>query len=447
MEPAFPYQVTGANWLAKDGRRGLGDSMGIGKSRQAIMAADKVGAERMIVVAPAGAHRVGVWQSEFKKWSTIRRRILKGKDTSGLVTWLKGKADVLLLSYEMAVRWSSRIEQARDLIDVIISDEAHNLKTATAQRTRQLLGTHCHGENGLYRWGVHVWPLSGTFIPNDPIDIWAWLRFLGGTSLSHSAFSARYFRKRVGAFSVAHTPRDESVNELRAAIRSVILKRTADEVGLQLPPMFNTTREIDGDSSEIVSFLRDFPGLDAAIYAAIEQGGLSSNFLDAPHIATLRRLIGQAKAAPYAEMVAEELHGGLDKIVIMGIHVDALQLIRSTLTAKGFDCVQVVGGGSDKNAFEANRRFAEDPNCRVFIGNLHAAGTALTLTAANHLDLVEQWWGPAVNAQAIKRVHRLTQQRNVFTRLISLRGSLDETVAKILERKIEAILKTEGRAA
>lgn len=436
----FPYQEVGAAWLSADSRRGLGDTMGIGKSAQAIRAMDDAGVERAVIVAPAGAHRVGVWKNEHAKFARQKRRLLKPRDINDVNLWLRGRADVLLLSYELATKWARHLEG--DLFDALVIDEAHYLKNPQAARTRAILGTHCDGANGLGRWAARVWPLSGTFGPNDPIDYWPWLRFLRATPLTLRHFKDRYFKVHQGAFSASHTPRPEYLDELKAVIRSVILRRTAEEVGLQLPPMWTTTREIDGDSAEIQAFLRQWPGLSEEIVDAIEQGGLS--FLDSQHVATLRRLIGEAKAPPYIEMIAEELANGLDKVVIMGVHVDALQMIRRELTARGFKGVQVVGGTSDTASAEAVRAFQNDADCRFFIGNLFSAGTALTLTAASHIDLFEQWWAPAVNAQALKRVHRISQTRAVHARLISLAGSLDETVAAILERKISALLKVEG---
>lgn len=437
----FPYQIEGADWLASHPRAGLGDEPGLGKSAQAIRAADKVGAERMIIIAPAGAHRVGVWANEHKKFSTRKRKLLKPRDITDLSLWTRGKVDVLLLSYELAAKWAKHLRG--DLIDAVVIDEAHYCKNPYAKRTRAILGTNCRGEDGLARWGVHVWPLSGTFAANDPIDYWPWLRFLGGTTLNLRPFTDRYFRSTMGTFNQQHSLRKETIPELRQAVQSVIKRRTLDDAGIQLPPIWTTTKEIDGDRAEVVGFMRQWPGLDDQIIEAIDKGGLS--FLDSQHVATLRRLIGEAKAPAYIELITEELNNGLDKIVVMGLHVGCLQMVRRSLESRGFKGVQIVGGVSDKQSAEADRAFREDPDCRFIIGNLQAAGTALTLTAADHIDLLEQWWSPAVNAQAIKRVHRISQTRPVHARLISLAGSFDERLTEILERKVASILKVEGK--
>ena len=277
--PLFPYQAEGAGYLSARERAGLFDEMGVGKTAQAIGALDRVAAQRIIVVCPAAVREV--WAGEFKKFSTYRRRIIKGRTVSDLGVWLKGKADVLLLSYEMAAKWAPKIEG--DLFDALVFDEAHYLKNPAAARTRAMLGTHCDGLKGMARWASRVWFLSGTPIPNDPVDIWPWMRFVGATTLTLTAFTNRYFKSSMGAFSARQTPRDDMVGELRHLIRQHSLRRTKDEAGLQIPPIWLTTQTVDGDTAEIRDLLRQWPGLEGAILEAIEQGGLS--FIEAQHIA------------------------------------------------------------------------------------------------------------------------------------------------------------------
>ncbi|MDE2471735.1 MAG: SWF/SNF helicase family protein, partial [Bradyrhizobium sp.] len=105
----------------------------------------------------------------------------------------------------------------------------------------------------------------------------------------------------------------------------------------------------------------------------------------------------------------------------------------------GIDCVLVNGSTSEADRVAAQERFRNDPTCRVFLANIRAAGTALTLTSAARLDMLESDWTPAANAQAIKRVHRISQTRSVRARLITLANSFDETVNKILAEKTAAI--------
>lgn len=441
----MPYQVQGADFLANRDRAGLHDEMGVGKTAQAIGALDRAGAFRIIIVCPAAVREV--WHGEFKKFARIPRKILKAKNIHDLGTWLKGRADVLLVSYELATKWAPEIERHGDLFDVLIFDEAHYLKTPTSQRTRAMLGTHCDGANGLARWAARVWFLTGTPMPNDPVDVWPWLRFVGGTTLGLGPFTARYFKSRMGTFSAKQTPRDEMIPELKMALDAFRLKRTKAQAGLQLPPIHLTTTTVDGDTREIVALLKEWPGLEQAILDAIEQGGLS--FLDAQHIATLRRLVGEAKAPAYSKLIAEELRSGRDKLVVFTWHTKAAEIITSHLAGEGLHATLVDGKTKELDRVAAVQSFQNDPDHRVFVGNIRAAGTGLTLTAASDLDMFESSWAPADNAQALMRVHRIGQSRNVRARFISLAGSIDEVVSETVARKTAAIASIEnyGEAA
>lgn len=440
----FPYQVEGAEYLAARSRAGLFDIMGLGKSSQAIGALDICDARRVLIVCPAAVREV--WVNEFKRFAKVKRRVLKCNTIHDLGYWLKGKADVLVISYERATIWHKHLQG--DFIDAIIFDECHYLKSATAKRTRHMLGTHCQGENGVARWGAKVWLMSGTPVPNDPIDIWPFLRFTGATTLNMAPFVARYFKVRATSFGTRQKMRDETAAELRDVVNAYSLRRTHEDVGNDIPPIFLTTVSIDGDTSEIMALLREHEGLEAAILDAVEQGGLS--FLDAQHIGTLRRLVGEAKAPAYAAMLIEEFRNGRGKTVIGGIHTEALATIKEALEAAGIKTVMVVGSTPETQRVEAVRAFQNDADCMAFVGNLRAAGTGITLISSADIDLFESSWAPADNAQFLYRVRRIGQTRNVRGRFIELANSIDQRVTTTVVEKTAAIAKleiTQGEAA
>jgi len=438
--PLLEYQHEGAAYLAARERAGLHDEMGVGKTATTIGALDRIDAKRVIVVAPAAVR--DVWIGEIKKFSRSKRRVIKGRSIHDLGYWLKGKADILVVSYELAARWAERIEEHCEILDAIIFDEAHYLKNPEAARTRAMLGTLCDGASGLARFGAHVWFLTGTPMPNDPVDIWSFLRFCGGTKMRLSPFTSRYFKSFQTTFSTRQRPRDEMLPELRQCIRAVSLRRTRDDVGLKLPPVFLTTVSVDGDTAEVRDLLLSYPGLTDTIIDAIERGGLS--FLDAQHIATLRRLIGEAKAPHYAKLIGEELQNGLDKLVVFGLHTRALEIVADYLKSLGVRVGMFTGSTSDAARVRLVKEFQEDKSLRVFIGNIRAAGTGLTLTESCHIDMLESSWSPADNAQALFRVSRIGQTRNVRARFISLADSVDELVEERVADKTAAILRVQG---
>ena len=434
MPELFDYQIKGAEFLAARERAGLFDDMGVGKSAQAIAALDRARLRRGLIICPAAVREV--WIGELRKFAKQPRKVMKGRNIQDLNLWLRGKLDVLILSYEMATSWGKRMEG--DLMDFIVFDEAHYLKSKSAARTRAMLGSECDGAYGLAKWAAHVWFLTGTPAPNDPSDAWSVMRFCKATPLTQRIFQDRYFTKRVGTYTTSHTIRESMLPELKQAIKSFSLRRTKREVGLQLPPIWLTTTTVDGDTAEIRGLLSKYPDLEKAIVEAVDKGGLS--FLDAQHIMTLRRLVGEAKAPAFVELLLEELRDGLDKVVVFGIHRRALDLIYNGLRRGGIEAVRLDGATSETERAKSVERF-QNGDARVFLGNIRAAGQGLTLTAAHDIIMFESDWSPAGNAQALMRCHRIGQTHSVHARFITLARSVDEVVSETVARKTASLIK------
>lgn len=440
--PLLPYQEQGAAYLAPRARAGLFDDMGVGKTAQAIRALDLRNATRGLVVCPAIGREN--WRKEFAKFARIPRRLCKGVADLDFQSWANGAFDTLITSYEMATRWAPAIRKMCDPLDFAILDEGHYLKSPATARARSLLGPEADGIGGLLQWCSVAWWLTGTPIPNDPLDIWTFLRTMGAMPLSREDFRQRYFTSRMGTYSARSTPKPAMLPELRALLGNNSLRRTAEEVGLQLPPLWITTSVVDGDTQAVRDLLLAHPGLSDAIVAALqgEDGSLSK--LDADHIATLRRLIGEAKAVPYAQSLVWDLQSGLDKMVVFGIHRDALALVHQVLRDNSIRSVLLRGGVSEEHQQAWCQEFQDDPDCRVLIANIRSAGTVLTFTASCFLDMLESDWAPYNNIQAIKRVHRMTQTRNVRARFIGLANSFDDTVNEIVAEKSRNIAAVQG---
>jgi len=441
MPELLPYQVYGANWLKDRYRAGLHDEMGIGKTATVIAAVEMKGARRGIVICPSGLR--ANWIGEYHKFGKTELRLCKARTIHDFVAWSRNRYDVLVVGYEMATKWRDAFNDLGEFLDFVIIDEAHYLKSPDAQRTKAIYGADMSGLGGIAQWGLHVYMLTGTPIPNDPIDIYSFLRFVNAMQLGKDAFLDRYFFSRAVTFGAVNTTKLEMIDELKALIENNALRRTHGDVGLQLPSIFLTDSLVDGDTDQIRRWFAEFgAGLSQVIVDAIEAGGLS--FLDADHIATLRRLVGVAKAVPYARMLYEELCFTTDKRVVYGIHTEALSHVHESLNAWGIQAVLFVGATSDYEREHAVYRFQNDPKTRVFIGNIRAAGTGHTLTAACEIDVMESDWSPAGNAQAIKRVHRIGQEKKVRARFITLANTIDEHVNAVVARKTAAIAQIEG---
>lgn len=442
MPELFPYQVEGAQWLSQRTRAGLHDEMGVGKTATTIRALDLIGAERGILIVPAMLRQN--WIEEFRRFSSRPGlRLCKGSNIHDYVAWAKGRFNFLITSYEQATNWKPLIDKNGEVLDAVVCDESHYLKNVSSKRTKAILGPDSTGHNGIMGWAVHGWSLTGTPIPNDPVDIYPFLRFTDCMPLSKDAFVKRYFKSTRTAHGSRQECKGDNLDELIYLINNNALRRTKNDIGLQLPPIFLTSLYVDGDSDAVRGLLSEHPGLEKAILQAVEEGGLS--FIDAQYVATLRRLVGAAKVVPYSRMLLEELNSGAtDKRVVFGIHRDALTGLRDYLLRKGVNCVLVNGDTPEAQRIAAVTAFQNDPDCRVFLGNIRAAGVGLTLTASCELDMLESDWTPAGNAQAIMRIHRIGQTRSVTARFITLADSIDEVVNHMVVRKTAAIAEIEG---
>jgi SNF2 family DNA or RNA helicase len=236
--------------------------------------------------------------------------------------------------------------------------------------------------------------------------------------------------------------KSERMAEFKTVLKSMMLRRKSEVVLKDLPPIWwqDTSIEVDNWSdTKHIEDPREKEAVDAILANALTNEDLSEKISSiAPHIASLRRLTGAAKAAPIATQIAGELaDDAYDKIVIFAYHTDAIQTLYDKL--KDFSPVVVAGGMPTAERQAAIDNFQTDPKVRVFIGQITACSTAITLTAANQVAFVEMDWLNSTNAQAAKRCHRIGQLKPVIVRVFSLANSVDEHVNKILARKARMI--------
>lgn len=431
----FPYQEDGARFLASRRRAGLFDKPRVGKTAQVIRALDLLGHGRGIIVCPAVAREN--WRREFARFELQKRRVSKGVSIHDFVAWANGVFDTLVTSYEMMVRWAPYLAERCEVLQFMHFDEAHGMKNGDTARSKALIGPHSDGGLGAAQWCEASWWITGTPVPNDPMDIYTFLRFAQVMPLGSNDFRKRYFTSRPKTYGTAQSAKADMLTELRALIGNNSISRTLKETSPDLPPMFATTYVVDGDATEVRDLLRQHPGLDEAIIKALDsEKGLSG--LDAPYVATLRRLLGEAKALPYSHTLLGELEGGLDKVVVFGHHRSALHSVRDYLWKHGIKCGLITGDTSEKEKTAVQDAFASDPSYRAVLCNIRAAGVAINLTAAAAIDMLECDWAPWMNYQALMRVYGQTQTRAVRARFITLANSFDEIVNEVVAAKTRA---------
>jgi len=425
----FPFQADGALFLAQRNKALLADAMGLGKSAQAVIACQAVEAKRVVIICPAIA--VPMWVREFPKW-----------DASGITTYV--------ISYDRVrlredIRSTIRAMQP----DVMILDEAHYLKERTSKRTKAIYGQFCRGD-GLIECAKRVWLLTGTPAPNDVSEIFTHLRALWPELLpdpgNYDAFIKRYCNVLATPYGLKVVG-NKNVPELKKRLSSVMLRRRAEDVLKDLPPIMwedtvleptEAAKELEAlENSEEMAVIRDL----------MKEADAETELPDTVAMATLRRLTGMAKAPAIASMIVDELEQKqYEKVIIFAHHRGVISRLHDELHDYG--CAVITGSTPQISRASAIDRFQTDPKCRVFIGQIQACATAVTLHAAHHVVFAEASWTPSDNVQAAKRAHRIGQTRPVIVRMIGLAGSIDEAVTAVLARKsrlISEVIEQENR--
>lgn len=419
----YPYQQAGAEWLAGKRRALLGDKMGLGKTIQAIEAANITGARRVAVVCPAIA-RIN-WQREIDKWALY-------------------SPAVKIQSYNrLAADRQLRNEWAAWRPDVLIIDEAHYLKTKDTSRTKALYGPHCRGD-GLVSCAGATWAMSGTLTPNNASELFPHLRASFPDALPGGGTFADFINRYTVWEPGDHGPRflaNKNLPELRAALAPYLLRRRTEDVLPDLPEVRLGELAVEGTAAmDELQKLEATVEVQELMYRLDDTSAVPEAD---PHIAAFRRVCGVAKAGPVAELVADELASGqYEKVVLFAHHRDVIETLMTALQA--FHPVRVWGGDSDAARQRSIDDFQGKPQHRVFVGQITACATAITLTAASQCVFVEQSWVPSDNEQAIYRLRRIGQKSQILCRMAYLDKSIDEAITRALARKTRGLLELYG---
>lgn len=440
-----PYQEEGVEFLASRRHAMLGDEMRLGKTPQSIAAVDQVGAKTVIVVTVA----VGVfnWQRQFEQWSVFDRDIhvvTTGRQATP-------QSGVIILSFDQAKAHAARLPAA----DVLIVDECHFVKSATAARTTALLG-----KQGVIHRAKRTWFLSGTPLPNgDPRELWTILFTCGVTRLTYDEFQDRYCEGWTGPYGFTISGL-RNVDELQRALKPFMLRRMWKDVMSQLPEL--TFQNITVPPADVDTLVW-FPEWEHKKEALQEEICKERQVLNALHevicegrsnaraqsfsggleqlattMVTLRRYTALQKVPAVVEMVTRELErGAYEKLVIFCVHRDPIEFLRRELSKYG--AVTLYGGTSPEGRRRNVEKFHSNPKCRVFIGQVLASGTNVDLSCASDILMVEQDWTPGVNAQAVMRCHNIKQHKNVHVRIIGLANDVDERVQTTIRRKTQQL--------
>lgn len=300
-----------------------------------------------------------------------------------------------------------------------------------------------------------------------PGDLWPMLYVSNTTSLKYEAFTARFCTGRKTHFGWKITGANhDRIPELKSLLAKIMLRRRKSDVLKDLPEITYSSVTVEPGPVDLEIKIYELwrrAGGDEKLRKIVDQQEVALTTAMATlkqsrtplrdllpvltgmekSLSELRQYTGLAKCPAIIDLVTQELSGGMDKIVIFAVHKCVIETLREGL--RKFGAVTLYGGTPPGKRQINIDKFQNNPKCRVFIANIRAAGTSVTLTAACEALFVECDWTPANNAQAAMRVHRIGQTRPVRVRYAGLVDSTDEKVMDALRRKTRDELAIFGK--
>lgn len=402
-----PYQIVGRDFLAEKRCALLADQMRVGKTPQAIMAADRIGAERILVLCPAIA--TYQWAVQWAEWSSRAPAVILDS-TGGRFSGFKG---VLISSYNRALMNLEALK-AGPKWDLFIPDEAHFAKAPTAQRTSMVYGRKGIGWNA-----ERLWALTGTPAPNHAGEMWAMLRAFGVIKASYDDF-VRYFCIYDERRNRFHGNKKQHLAELRELIKPFTLRRTLREVA------------------------PDMPRISYNFYVVKPEDMTDLNTDDPEQVAEQDRIaVALAKVPVLAEEIAENLAAQeYTQTVVFGYHVEPLRELVAALGERGIDAATLTGRDSPRKRANVQEAFKMGV-LPVIAAQMIAAGVAVDLSAAQHCYMLELDWVPDNNAQAAHRLVNMQTQDPVTVDILSWPNTKDDIVQRRIMKKVStAVFKS-----
>ncbi|UOE52367.1 DEAD/DEAH box helicase [Mucilaginibacter sp. SMC90] len=428
------YQKQGLNWLSFLDELNFGgclaDDMGLGKSIQVIafvlLQRSRVENNTNLIVVPTSL--LFNWQQEVQKFApSIRVHTIYGAERLKHTKHLH-QYEIVLTSYGTLL---SDINFLKDFnFNYVFLDESQNIKNPESQRYKaaRLLKSR----NRI--------TITGTPVENNTFDLYGQLSF----SCPGLLGSKQYF-KDIYAVPIDKFKGSKRAAQLQEKVKPFILRRTKQQVAAELPEktemvlyceMKQEQRHIyDSYEKEFREYISATTNEDLKKSSMNVLKGLNKlrQICDSPMLLKGEKMPGEASAKLDALMDEIESKKHQHKILIFSQFVSMLDLIRKELSARGIGFSYLTG--QTRKREQVVNEFQNDAGIRVFLISLKAGGTGLNLTEADYVYLVDPWWNPAVENQAIDRCHRIGQDKKIVAVRLICPGTIEEKIMVMQQSK------------
>ena len=430
------YQREGLGWLVFLEKLGLGgclaDDMGLGKTIQVLALLARRQQETQAAGLPSRPSLVIVPRSLVFNWIEEARKFAPGlrvvnhtgttrvDETGTLADW-----DIVITTYGTLRR--DILTHRETEFDYVVLDEAQSIKNAASQAAKacRLLRAR------------HRLALTGTPVENHIGELWSIFEFLNPGQLGSATRLRKFLADGRGSTDV-----------VARAVRPYLLRRTKSQVLSDLPEKTEQTLFVELGETQRKAYDELREHFRAELAGRIGRMGIGRS-----RIAVLEALLRLRQTACHQGLVdptrVDESCAKLDtllaqldevldeghKVLVFSQFTSFLSILRRRLDEKKTVYEYLDGRTTDRQARVV--RFQEDPDCKLFLVSLKAGGQGLNLTAADYIYILDPWWNPAVEAQAVDRAHRIGQTRRVFAYRLIAKDTVEEKILALQDRKRE----------
>ena len=415
--PPLEHQKESIQKLFENKKFILADDMGLGKTTSTIIAALETGAKKVLIVCPASL-KIN-WQREIENYSDRPISIIDGKKWED--------ADFVIINYDIIKNFHDEKNKKESVLlnskfDLMVIDEAHYIQNKQAQRTKLI--------NDFAKNIERLWLLTGTPITSRPINYFNLLNLIESpVALNWMAYVKRYcngYQFKAGRRKVWNVSGASNLEELRDRTAPLVLRRLKENV-LDLPDKIITPVYLRLKSKEYESLMGDY-------YAWYDKGGEANSMtLQFTKLTQVRQCISQEKVSSTIELCENIIEQG-KKVIVFTNFTRSLEMI---LEHFGKKAVRLDGSMSQKDRQVSVDRFQNDENVMVFVGNIKAAGTGLTLTAGEAVVMNDLSFLPSDHSQAEDRAYRFGQKNNVLVYYPIYENTIEGIIYDILKKKKE----------
>lgn len=434
-----PYQTAGYDWFhfLRNHHFGgcLADDMGLGKTIQTLALLQKIKEE-------------GEAEGEFKtsliimptsliyNWLNEARKFVPGLHFLVHTGPMRYRDAEIFSAYDVVITTYGITRIDIDLLSgfhfhYIILDESQNIKNAGSKSYKAVKQLK----------GMHRLVLSGTPVENSVNDLWSQMSFINPGLLGSQQFFQDEFVTPIEKKKDA-----EKARKLQALIKPFVLRRTKEQVASELPPKTEQLFYCEMSEEQAQVYEETKSAYRNELLQGIDEKGLGNK-----QIKILQGLTQLRQIANHPSMIDETYEGdsgkfenvthtlqnvldGGHKVLVFSQFVRHLNLFKQYFEQENIRYAYL--DGATQNRGNVVQRFQEDADLRVFLISIKAGGVGLNLTEADYVFILDPWWNPAIEQQAIDRTHRIGQTKNVFIYKFITKDSVEEKILALQNRKL-----------